>query len=123
MRVRGAGWRGRRWRGGAAPRRPAPIAAARRPLSRLAPNAGHSWSGRARAGANRPPLLRQRRALQPAGRAPTRPTAPPSPARLEDLRELNRKTFEETGEYMSEEEIRAFRTPRWTDRREFQDDD
>ena len=43
--------------------------------------------------------------------------------RLDELRALNRKTFEETGEYMTEEEIRAFRQPRWTDRREFQDDD
>ena len=46
-----------------------------------------------------------------------------SPERLDELRALNRKTFEETGEYMTEEEIRAFRQPRWTDRREFQDDD
>ena len=45
------------------------------------------------------------------------------PERLDGLRALNRKTFEETGEYMTEEEIRAFRQPRWTDRREFQDDD
>ena len=45
------------------------------------------------------------------------------PERLDELRALNRKTFEETGEYMTEEEIRAFRQPRWTDRREFQDDD
>ncbi|BDA45170.1 hypothetical protein COCOBI_06-6510 [Coccomyxa sp. Obi] len=43
--------------------------------------------------------------------------------RLEELRELNRQTFKETGEYLSEEEIKAFRQPRWTDRREFQDDD
>ena len=46
-----------------------------------------------------------------------------STERLDELRALNRKTFEETGEYMTEEEIRAFRQPRWTDRREFQDDD
>lgn len=46
-----------------------------------------------------------------------------NPERLDELRALNRKTFEETGEYMTEEEIRAFRQPRWTDRREFQDDD
>jgi hypothetical protein len=39
------------------------------------------------------------------------------------LRALNRKTFEETGAYMTEEEIKAFRQPRWTDRREFVDDD
>ncbi|KAK9821927.1 hypothetical protein WJX81_001988 [Elliptochloris bilobata] len=44
-------------------------------------------------------------------------------ARLEELRQLNRQTFKETGEYLSEEEIRAIRQPRWTDRREFQDDD
>lgn len=46
-----------------------------------------------------------------------------STARLEELRALNRKTFEETGAYMTEEEIKAFRQPRWTDRREFVDDD
>ena len=46
-----------------------------------------------------------------------------STERLDELRALNRKTFEDTGEYMTEEEIRAFRQPRWTDRREFQDDD
>ena len=44
-------------------------------------------------------------------------------ARLEELRALNRKTFEETGAYMTEDEIRAFRQPRWTDRREYKDDD
>jgi hypothetical protein len=43
--------------------------------------------------------------------------------RLEELRELNRETFKATGEYMTEEEIAKFRRPRWTDRREFQDDD
>ncbi|EIE21056.1 hypothetical protein COCSUDRAFT_30235 [Coccomyxa subellipsoidea C-169] len=43
--------------------------------------------------------------------------------KLEELRELNRQTFKETGEYLTEEEIKAFRQPRWTDRREFQDDD
>ncbi|CAK0784078.1 hypothetical protein CVIRNUC_007281 [Coccomyxa viridis] len=43
--------------------------------------------------------------------------------KLEELRELNRQTFKETGQYLTEEEIRAFRQPRWTDRREFQDDD
>lgn len=43
--------------------------------------------------------------------------------RLEELRELNRATKEATGEYMSEEEIRAIRVPKWTDRREFVDDD
>ncbi|PRW59637.1 2103290Aanti-phytochrome antibody reactive [Chlorella sorokiniana] len=43
--------------------------------------------------------------------------------RLEELRALNRATKEETGEYMSQEEIAAIRPPRWTDRREFVDDD
>ncbi|KAI7841386.1 hypothetical protein COHA_005004 [Chlorella ohadii] len=43
--------------------------------------------------------------------------------RLEELRALNRATKEETGEYMSPEEIAAIRPPRWTDRREFVDDD
>ena len=69
--------------------------------------------------------------------------------RLSDLRELNRQNYKETGKYLSEvsdtsngtwtkphakllhednhftmqEEIKAIRQPRWTDRREFQDDD
>lgn len=43
--------------------------------------------------------------------------------RLADLRELNRQNYKETGKYLTEEEIKAIRTPRWTDRREFQDDD
>lgn len=43
--------------------------------------------------------------------------------RLEELRALNRAVKEETGEYMSEEEIASIRPPRWTDRREFVDDD
>ncbi|KAK9865459.1 hypothetical protein WJX84_009014 [Apatococcus fuscideae] len=43
--------------------------------------------------------------------------------KLSELRELNRKTFKETGEYLTEDQIREFRKPRWTDRREFQDDD
>jgi hypothetical protein len=38
-------------------------------------------------------------------------------ARLEELRALNRATFEETGEYMSDTEIEKFRKPKWTDRR------
>jgi len=42
---------------------------------------------------------------------------------LEYVRELNRKRFAETGEYMTKEEIAQIRTPRWTDNREFQDDD
>lgn len=69
---------------------------------------------------------------------------------LEDLRKLNRETFKETGQYLSkvccydsqhcwcicirlcanpadhralQEEIDAIRTPKWTDRREFVDDD
>ncbi|PSC71013.1 anti-phytochrome antibody reactive [Micractinium conductrix] len=43
--------------------------------------------------------------------------------RLEELRALNRATKEETGEYMSQEEINAIRPARWTDRREFVDND
>jgi len=43
--------------------------------------------------------------------------------RLEELRALNRATKDATGEYMSEDEIANFRPPRWTDRREFVDDD
>ena len=43
--------------------------------------------------------------------------------RLEELRALNRATKAETGEYLSDEEIEAIRPPRWTDRREFVDDD
>lgn len=43
--------------------------------------------------------------------------------RLEELRALNRATKQETGEYLSDEEIEAIRPPRWTDRREFVDDD
>lgn len=43
--------------------------------------------------------------------------------RLADLRELNRQNYKETGKYLSEDEIKAIRQPRWTDRREFQDDD
>uniref|UniRef100_A0A061S1D8 Uncharacterized protein n=1 Tax=Tetraselmis sp. GSL018 TaxID=582737 RepID=A0A061S1D8_9CHLO len=43
--------------------------------------------------------------------------------RLEELRELNRRTYKETGEYLTPEEIEAIRPPRWTDRREFVDDD
>ncbi|KXZ48124.1 hypothetical protein GPECTOR_30g220 [Gonium pectorale] len=43
--------------------------------------------------------------------------------RLEELRALNRATFAETGEYMSEEEIAKIRKPKWTDRREWVDDD
>lgn len=43
--------------------------------------------------------------------------------RLEELRALNRATKQETGEYLSSEEIEAIRPPRWTDRREFVDDD
>lgn len=44
-------------------------------------------------------------------------------ARLEELRALNRATKAETGEYMTAEEIEAIRPARWTDRREFVDDD
>ncbi|PNG99425.1 hypothetical protein TSOC_007143 [Tetrabaena socialis] len=43
--------------------------------------------------------------------------------RLEELRALNRSTFAETGEYMSEDEIAKIRKPKWTDRREWADDD
>ncbi|GIL98202.1 hypothetical protein Vretimale_3623 [Volvox reticuliferus] len=43
--------------------------------------------------------------------------------RLEELRALNRATFAETGEYMSDEEISKIRKPKWTDRREWVDDD
>ncbi|KAK9811817.1 hypothetical protein WJX72_010745 [[Myrmecia] bisecta] len=43
--------------------------------------------------------------------------------RLQELREINRQHFKETGEYLSEEELKAIRQPRWTDRREFVDDD
>lgn len=43
--------------------------------------------------------------------------------RLEELRALNRATFQETGEYMTDEEIAAVRKPKWTDRREWVDDD
>ncbi|KAL6768385.1 hypothetical protein ACKKBF_B38960 [Auxenochlorella protothecoides x Auxenochlorella symbiontica] len=43
--------------------------------------------------------------------------------RLEELRELNRNTKMQTGEYMTKEEIAAFRRPRWTDGRDFVDDD
>lgn len=43
--------------------------------------------------------------------------------RLEELRALNRATKEETGEYLSKEEIDQIRPARWTDRREFVDDD
>lgn len=34
--------------------------------------------------------------------------------RLEELRALNRATKEETGEYLSNEEMEAIRPPRWT---------
>lgn len=43
--------------------------------------------------------------------------------RLEELRALNRATKEATGEYMTDEEINEIRPARWTDRREFVDDD
>lgn len=43
--------------------------------------------------------------------------------RLEELRAMNRATYKETGEYMTEEEIAQVRKPKWTDRREFVDDD
>ncbi|CAG9466733.1 unnamed protein product [Pedinophyceae sp. YPF-701] len=43
--------------------------------------------------------------------------------RLEELRALNRATKEATGEYLTDEEIAEIRTPKWTDRREFVDND
>lgn len=43
--------------------------------------------------------------------------------RLEELRAMNRATFQETGEYMSDDEIAKVRKPKWTDRREWVDDD
>ncbi|EFJ50853.1 hypothetical protein VOLCADRAFT_103637 [Volvox carteri f. nagariensis] len=43
--------------------------------------------------------------------------------RLEELRALNRATYAETGEYMTEDEIAKIRKPKWTDRREWVDDD
>eukprot|EP00882_Tetradesmus_deserticola_P009701 GHRQ01010244.1.p1 GENE.GHRQ01010244.1~~GHRQ01010244.1.p1 ORF type:complete len:128 (+),score=16.83 GHRQ01010244.1:220-603(+) len=43
--------------------------------------------------------------------------------RLEELRAMNRATFKETGEYMTDDEIAQIRKPKWTDRREFVDDD
>jgi hypothetical protein len=43
--------------------------------------------------------------------------------KLEELRSLNRATFESTGEYLTDKEIAEFRKPKWTDRREWQDDD
>jgi len=43
--------------------------------------------------------------------------------RLEELRAMNRATYEQTGEYMKDEEIAAVRKPKWTDRREWVDDD
>lgn len=43
--------------------------------------------------------------------------------RLEELRALNRATKKATGEYMTDEEINEIRPARWTDRREFVDDD
>eukprot|EP00878_Enallax_costatus_P001789 GHUV01001947.1.p2 GENE.GHUV01001947.1~~GHUV01001947.1.p2 ORF type:complete len:129 (+),score=16.54 GHUV01001947.1:104-490(+) len=43
--------------------------------------------------------------------------------RLEELRAINRATYQETGEYMSDDEIAKIRKPKWTDRREFVDDD
>merc|ERR1711904_644687 len=43
--------------------------------------------------------------------------------RLREIRALNRATKEATGEYMSEQELYTIRPPKWTDRREFVDDD
>lgn len=43
--------------------------------------------------------------------------------RVEAIRELNRETYEATGEYLSKEELEKMRSPRWMDRREYQDED
>eukprot|EP00199_Chlamydomonas_sp_CCMP681_P004617 CAMPEP_0119108622 /NCGR_PEP_ID=MMETSP1180-20130426/15509_1 /TAXON_ID=3052 ORGANISM="Chlamydomonas cf sp, Strain CCMP681" /NCGR_SAMPLE_ID=MMETSP1180 /ASSEMBLY_ACC=CAM_ASM_000741 /LENGTH=123 /DNA_ID=CAMNT_0007094257 /DNA_START=22 /DNA_END=393 /DNA_ORIENTATION=- len=43
--------------------------------------------------------------------------------RLNNLRALNRATFEQTGEYMDEGEISKVRKPKWTDRKEWVDED
>eukprot|EP00465_Bigelowiella_longifila_P004527 CAMPEP_0185254756 /NCGR_PEP_ID=MMETSP1359-20130426/3688_1 /TAXON_ID=552665 /ORGANISM="Bigelowiella longifila, Strain CCMP242" /LENGTH=173 /DNA_ID=CAMNT_0027838113 /DNA_START=87 /DNA_END=608 /DNA_ORIENTATION=+ len=43
--------------------------------------------------------------------------------RLKDIREMNRQQFEETGEYMSEDEIASLRPKRYLDDKEFVDDD
>jgi len=43
--------------------------------------------------------------------------------RVAEIRELNRKKFKETGQTLTDEEIAELRPGRWTDRREFADDD
>jgi len=43
--------------------------------------------------------------------------------RLEQIRALNKATFEATGEYLTKDEIEKIRPPRWMDTREFRDDD
>mmetsp|Transcript_18922 Transcript_18922/g.56386 ORF Transcript_18922/g.56386 Transcript_18922/m.56386 type:complete len:95 (+) Transcript_18922:1-285(+) len=43
--------------------------------------------------------------------------------RLEEIRALNRANYEATGEYLKEDEISSLRKPKWTDRREWVDDD
>eukprot|EP00471_Norrisiella_sphaerica_P011415 CAMPEP_0184497926 /NCGR_PEP_ID=MMETSP0113_2-20130426/37740_1 /TAXON_ID=91329 /ORGANISM="Norrisiella sphaerica, Strain BC52" /LENGTH=79 /DNA_ID=CAMNT_0026885241 /DNA_START=290 /DNA_END=529 /DNA_ORIENTATION=- len=43
--------------------------------------------------------------------------------RLKEIREMNRQQFEETGQYMTEEEIAALRPKRYLDDKEFVDDD
>lgn len=43
--------------------------------------------------------------------------------RVEAIRELNRETYEATGEYLSKEELEKMRSPRWMDRREYKDED
>jgi len=43
--------------------------------------------------------------------------------RVEEIRSLNRATKEATGEFMSEAEIYSMRPPRWTDKRDFVDND
>mmetsp|Transcript_31374 Transcript_31374/g.55162 ORF Transcript_31374/g.55162 Transcript_31374/m.55162 type:complete len:182 (-) Transcript_31374:308-853(-) len=43
--------------------------------------------------------------------------------RLKDIREMNRQQFEETGSYMTDDEIAALRPKRYLDDKEFVDDD
>ncbi|GMH44458.1 hypothetical protein BSKO_12410 [Bryopsis sp. KO-2023] len=43
--------------------------------------------------------------------------------RVAEIREMNKATKASTGEYMSQDEIEEMRPRRWTDRRDFQDDD
>ena len=43
--------------------------------------------------------------------------------RLAEIRSLNQLKVQETGQSLSDEEIAELRPSRWTDRREFADDD